>query len=547
MKIVARTLETKEETVEKLFNFRPLFFAAVFLCAGIVFSYLRIFFHLSNWWMAALLPIAITPIFFKRTAETRSKALLATSALVLSFCIGSIAFSLQISSYVDCGYYQNTSAIVVGTVENKTRDEEGVWVTLKDVYIEKNKEKGKLISYLPLSFCENLQLADRVLLRGKVDTETNLFKMGEFQAYVIGDDIRFRLYSVESCIKTGRTFSLFSFIRQRIDDTVYAGMDDTSAAVTMALLTGDASGIEKGLLENIRYGGIAHIFAVSGLHVGALYAFCLGLFKKTRLKTCAKPIRFVAMSVLMLTYAGVCGFSASVVRATTICLSAYAASLIGTETDFLQSLGFAAIVVLLFSPTALFEVGFQLSFSACLGLALLSRPIGEVLQTIAVRFVGKKNPDSPLNVPQRIARAIVSFLSACLAAQLMTLPIQLSAFGYVSVWSLLLNCVFVPIISSVFAVLLAVTLLTCLLPTGLSALFLYAPSVIWSAVLLAFESFDFSSFAITGLTISNSASVCYYAGMQFLSDKWNVGRKQKFCLAVFCFVAFGIAMVVLNV
>lgn len=547
MKIVARTLETEEETVEKLFNFRPLFFAAVFLCVGVVFSYLRIFFHLSNWWMTALLPIAITPIFFKRTTETRFKALLATSALVLSFCVGSIAFSLQISSYVDCGYYQNTSAVVVGTVENTTKDEEGVWVTLKDVYIEKNKEKGKLISYLPLSFCENLQLADRVLLRGKVDTETDLFKKGEFQAYAIGDDIRFRLYGVESCVKTGRTFSLFAFIRQRIDDTVYAGMDETSAAVTMALLTGDASGIEKGLLENIRYGGIAHIFAVSGLHVGALYAFCLGLFKKTRLKTCAKPVRFVVMSALMLTYAGVCGFSASVVRATTICLSAYAASLIGTETDFLQSLGFAAIVVLLFSPTALFEAGFQLSFSACLGLALLSRPIGEVLQKIAVRFVGKKNPDSPLNVPQRIARAIVSFLSACLAAQLMTLPIQLSAFGYVSVWGLLLNCIFVPIISGVFAVLLAVTLLTCLLPTVLSAVFLYAPSVVWSAVLLAFEAFDFSSFAITGLTISNSASVCYYAGMQFLSDKWNVGRKQKFCMAVFCFVSFGIAMVVLNV
>ena len=445
----------KDTCEDKLFNFRPVFFAAIFLCLGIVFSYIRIFYGVSPWWSLLLLPILATPFFFCRTVKRRYTTLLAVILLLGCFTTGKILFDLKISEYPNCGFYEKEETTVVGRVVEIEKKETYIKVVLDELSIGKNKENGKLVAYLSPSFLKNCQYSDRLLLLGKVETQTDFFDDYGFKAEALRENIRFRAHSVTSCTKVGHTVDVFAQIRQRMVDCLYAGMDETSASITVALLLGDTSGIEAGLLENVRYGGIAHIFAVSGLHVGALYAFLLVLLQKAKLKNLHKGLRFFALAFILFIYAGICNFSASVVRATVICLISYAGLLIGAKVDFLQSLSFSAIVILLFSPTSLFELGFQLSFVACLGLGLLSRPISEWLYKIFRPWIKEIEPDVPLSVSQRFWRAGISYVSACLAAQIATAPIQLYAFGYLSVWSLLLNMLFVPMISVSFAFLLA--------------------------------------------------------------------------------------------
>jgi len=234
------------------------------------------------------------------------------------------------------------------------------------------------------------------------------------------------------------------------------------------------------------------------------------------------------------------------------------------ETDLLDSLGVAAIVILLLSPTALFEVGFQLSFAACLGLALLSRSIGktldrgcDIVKKVWIRLwrlenkarpnPKRKDEDMPEGVGARIRRACVSFLGASLAAQIATAPILLNAFGYLSGWALLLNCLFVPLISGLFATLLLFVAVACVLPTAFSTVILYLPSVVWSALLLLFYAVDFSTFVFTGVKISGVGSLYYYSGWQFLSDKWNISKKEKTVYALACFLTFVITVYALNV
>ena len=559
-------MKRTEKTRDKLFNFRPIFFVAVFLCMGIVFAYAHTVHDVSVWWILLGFPFAAAPFCFCRSKKQLWKTACALVSVFVAFTVGEASFRLSLSEYCDCGQYE-IETLVTGRVVEKT-DYGGLCsVVLADVKIGKNTEDKKLNAYLPASFFENLRLSDEILLQGKVVTDTAYFDQYGFRATDIKKGICFfmTVTEEENCLVVGHEFDLFSEMLERIETVVYAGMDETSAAVTMAVLTGDTSSIETGLLDNIRMGGIAHIFAVSGLHVGALFAFCLMLVEKTRLKKLSRPLRFLLTALVVFFYAGICGFSASVVRAAVLCLIGYAAKSFGVTSDSLQALGAAAIVILLFAPTSLFEVGFQLSFAACLGIILLGRRISHALDALCSagkKFVTKlfkldkrpsphperRNDDDthPPEIPERIRRAIVSFLSVTLAAQIATAPILLQTYGFLSGWSLLLNALFVPLISTVFSLLLLFVAIACILPTSAIVIVLYLPSVVWSALLLVFQTVDFSTFALTGITLSAGGELCYYGGWQFLSDKWNLSENAKIALSTLCFSAFAVIMVALN-
>lgn len=542
-----------ENASEKIFNFRPAAFAAVFLCLGVFFAYGIFFEDLSPWWLALTLPLAISPLFFRH----RKRAFLAVGLLLLAFFIGFYSFSRQIERYTDTQTYASEEYPVAGQIVSIGETSWGYRVVLTDLTIGSTKEDGKLVAYLPASFAEQLRLSEVVLLKGKVQTQTELFDEYGFRASTIGNDIRYTMQA-EDCTVRAKPFSLIATIRMRVKEVVYAGMDKASAAVTLALLTGDDSGIGEGLLENIRRGGIAHVFAVSGLHIGVLFAFTTWIAEKTGLRKTSKWIRFLFSAAVVLFYGAICGYSASVVRAITMCLCLYAARLIGFTDDFLDSLGLAAIVVLVRSPVAAFEVGFQLSFAACLGIALLERPIRKGLEHICAKIEflltgrdpeavpRKSRNEHPLTVRQRVQRSCVSFLSLSTAAQIATAPVSLAAFGYLSGWAFLLNVLFVPLISVGFALLLAFVAVAALLPIAWSGWVLYAPSVSWSALLLFFQTVDLSAFAISGLTVGTSGLICYYIAIAFLSDKFNLEKSTRRTMAALALLAFVVAVWVIN-
>jgi competence protein ComEC len=284
------------------------------------------------------------------------------------------------------------------------------------------------------------------------------------------------------------------------------------------------------------------------------------MFTKTKLKKAHTVVKFITLSLTLLFYAAICGFSPSIVRAITLCLVSYIMRSLGGSTDGLNTLGVAAIIILFFTPSALFEVGFQLSFAACFGIILFARRIGQVCDE-GYKFFQKLRPRRyteeekkmlengdtlPLTVGERFYRAVTSVLSASLAAQILTAPIQYLAFGYFSGWSFILNLFFVPLISAVFASLLVLVLLACILPFWLSAYLLYIPVILLNVALLVFEIADFSSFLLVGVQLSGASCVCYYGGALFLTDKWNISKGQQKWLANGCFLCFFVILALLN-
>lgn len=555
---MAKLYGEKIEKQDRLFNFRPLFFVAVFLSLGVFFAYLHIIKGVSARWLLCLLPCAATPIFFCESKEQLWKRILEIVIVGLAFVCGFFSFIAQLANFSDTKNY-NGNTVVIGRVVEKRKYNDATELILDDLRFGETEVEGRLNTYLSTSFCDTVELSDQLLLSGKIKVDTAYEDENGLRTNEIKENLRYHL-SANAVTLAGHEFDLFLFLRTRLQETVELGMDKTPAAVMNAVLFGDRSGIEHGLYDNIRMGGIAHIFAVSGLHVGAFFAFCLLLFNKTGLRRFPKPIRFFSVAVILLFYAGICGFSSSVLRATVMCLVGFGGSLLLTKTDSLESVGLAAIVILLLTPSALFEVGFQLSFMACLGIILFSKPIRQVCDEACLWVVdklphketeaeisAKKNGDTlPIGFLGGIRRKLTSFLSVTVAAQIATSPLLLYYYGYLSGWTLLLNCIFVPIFTCAFSIFLLSAVLAAILPFFAVGI-LYVSNVIWSLLLLLFQTADFTNFAIAGLKINAFAILPYYAALLFITDKFNLSRPWKIALFSVSFLAFAVGMVALNV
>ena len=273
----------RENTADKLLNFRPVFFVAVFLCLGIVFSYVCTFNGVSPWWGLLVLPL-IGALVLLCDVTSVKKTALTVSALLVAFLCGFTSFHTRTENYLQKTVMDGEYA-VCGVVEYKRENEFGLELILSSVTVGENEQKGKLIAYLPSSFSENVRLADKVLLEGMV------MENREFSAYSADENIRFTMYA-DGMVVVEKEFHLFLLIRDRLESVIYENMEESAAALTVAVLTGNTDGISDGLLSNMRYGGIAHIFAVSGLHVSALYGFCSMLINKTKLRKLPKLARF---------------------------------------------------------------------------------------------------------------------------------------------------------------------------------------------------------------------------------------------------------------
>lgn len=257
-----------------------------------------------------------------------------------------------------------------------------------------------------------------------------------------------------------------------------------------------------------------------------------------------KLFRFFFVFAILVFYGGVCGFSASVTRAAVMCLTLYASSLIGTKPDLPESAGLAALFLLIVRPALLFDVGFQLSFAACLGIGTLSHTFRAAFSAPFAR-ASSVSQNTAENFSLKLQRGLVSLLSVSLAAQIATAPILLHSFGYVSLWGLALNLLFVPLVGAAFSFLLVLAFVAALLPLAAAPILLYVPSMLWSALLLAFYAVDFSSFAVEGIRLG-AAVLLFYAFFIFLSDKLNLpGRLRKVLLGIIC-LSFAAAVCALN-
>lgn len=214
-----------------------------------------------------------------------------------------------------------------------------------------------------------------------------------------------------------------------------------------ALLIGERGEISDKTREAFIAAGAVHILAISGLHLGIIVTLIfftvkglLRLSERALLRYDVRKVAALATFPPLLAYILITGFPISTIRAGIMASCFLIAILINRYRNPLNTLAFAAFVILLVSPTSLWDPSFQLSFSSVLGIIVLTPPLYRLLY-----------PQDPLTLLTRrgrgkIKRAITLSFIASFAAITVTSPIVAFHFHRVSTLGLVSNAVIIPII-----------------------------------------------------------------------------------------------------
>ncbi len=198
--------------------------------------------------------------------------------------------------------------------------------------------------------------------------------------------------------------------------------DAEKAGIFSAIVLGDRSQVESDVKSLYQKNGIAHILAVSGLHISLIG---MGLFKILR-KQFYVPVSAILSGSVMVLFCILSGGSASAIRATTMFLLRMTAAMRGKTFDLLTGLSFAGLLLLLTNPLYLTNSAFLLSFGAILGLALPGHAAEGLLS---------------------LQNSAVKAFFASLSVFLMTAPILMSVYYEISLFSILLNLAVIPLMS----------------------------------------------------------------------------------------------------
>lgn len=144
-------------------------------------------------------------------------------------------------------------------------------------------------------------------------------------------------------------------------------------AIASALVLGITDGLDNELLQAYSATGAMHVLAVSGLHVGIIYALLLLFLKPIAKRKGGKWTIAIVSLVVLWIYAFVTGLSPSVLRAVTMFSFVALSRPINRNTNIYNTLSLSAFCLLLYEPYLIMSVGFQLSYAAVLGIVYLQR------------------------------------------------------------------------------------------------------------------------------------------------------------------------------
>lgn len=222
------------------------------------------------------------------------------------------------------------------------------------------------------------------------------------------------------------------------------GFTGDELAVLSALTIGDKTELSESVRESYSIAGASHILALSGLHIGLLYAFLFFILRPVARKgRTGRCVRSVSLLVLLWAFAFFTGLSPSVVRSVTMFSILALADVFGRQPFSLNTLAVTAWLMLLCNPAGLFDVGFQLSFLAVASILLIQRP---VYRLFAVR--------------NRVGKSIWGLMSVSIAAQIGTAPLVMFYFSRFSVHFLLTNLLVIPLITIILYAAIFMLLLT---------------------------------------------------------------------------------------
>jgi len=279
---------------------------------------------------------------------------------------------------------------------------------------------------------------DEIILLGNLSQA----KRESYRAYLEKNNI-YALLNVDSKIPilvTGKKTrsnpvkALAFYIREKTGDPISSLLPEEEASLLGAMLLGIRQGAYFDLRDPFVKTGTVHILAISGLHVGLIALILYVIFSTLRFNRKAITVLIILLLVL---YALITGSRVPVVRATIMISLVLLGGFLGRRSSVFNSLGLAAIVILLVNPKQVASVGFQLSFTAVLSIIYCSPKLDRFFK---VNSLLKKR-----HFVFKVLHYIVRLFSVSVSAWLGTSPLVLYYFNTISPVAVFGNLVVVPL------------------------------------------------------------------------------------------------------
>lgn len=501
---------------KKIVNFRPLFFIfligvlCIYLSFGLTNSPLYLFFFI----------VPLTFLIF--VAVKKRYALLIFSAI---FFISSSFYTYFFLSNYNDNSFSNTSVAITAKIEKITYvNDNFYYLTLSNATVLLSDNSSSTLDgnvsvgvnvYDTEEF--SLPINSQVAFSCRLSSTDIKDENGEIDTFFLKWNIKYETNSVNY---TTITFlkddsSLIEKFQSYNKTLLVENLGETKGNFIYGILYGDRSSTSTEIVDMFAFAGVVHILSVSGLHVALIVMLLIFFLNKLRLK---EYVKFIIVFSFLLCFCTLCSFSSSVLRASIMALVVLLAGMYSRKNDILNSISFAGILILFFSPTSIFDIGFQMSFASVFGIILVA---------FSAKFAIKS---------KKVYRILLPVLIT-ISAQLLILPVIATYYGFVPTWSILFNIIVLPIFSIMYSLLFVSNILVLIFPF-LSFLYVF-PNALLDIILYIVSLVNLLPLnKILTPEISLVSTVIFYASFLLLSKYFVLCFSHKIFLTSTLFFVF---------
>ncbi|MBI1837917.1 MAG: ComEC/Rec2 family competence protein [Flavobacteriia bacterium] len=374
--------------------------------------------EISFWLIWSVLTFLISLHFYKNKFQNGFVLVtLLLFFLIGMFSLSEIYFSNNKRNF-DLNYLSGDSYLIqvkeVGNLENE-------WLkVIADIVVLKKKRdfitcKEKAVFFF--QNCDQIEKGDEISLNANLQSIQNKGNPGEFDAEYFWKSkaiskIAFvsenNYFKIDNQIDWFTKWSLNA--KNYLLKILNKNLQGEELAVAEALILGERTDLDSETISAFGNSGAMHVLAVSGLHIGILLEIIIR-FLKLFSRFISKQKALVLALIIIWIYTILSGLSASVLRSTVMFTVLTLAQLSGRNYSSINNLFFTAFVLLLMNPLNLFDIGFQLSFLAMLGIFWFYKPISRSI-FIRLKWLNK----------------LWETTAVGLAAQVFTVPLTLYYF-----------------------------------------------------------------------------------------------------------------------
>lgn len=327
-------------------------------------------------------------------------------------------------------------------IENKQIEEKAVIISdiqekeYKYIYEAKFLKNNKkvLISIKKSQQIDKINYGDLIYLEGKLEIPkiaTNYkgfnyrqyLKTKKIQGIVIADNVKI--------LKAKYKNNLIYQIQKKIKAIIKEKLPDETGNLLLAILVGDKKDLSEQIQINFKNSNLSHMLAVSGAHVSYII---VGLTYITQNSIMGKRKGRVFCIFFLIIFMAITNFTPSVTRACIMAILTLVSKILYKKADIYTNISISALIILLYNPYSLLDLGFKLSFGGTIGIIIF------------MRFIKKKQEEPKLlNYIKQMA-----LVSIC--ANIIIIPIIMNNFNTVSLTFLVSNILASPILAIIVIV-----------------------------------------------------------------------------------------------